>query len=322
MIPSSPSLKITLIAVSAMAHAAAALAFFATPRIEVAGGATATVEARLGNSFEDLAVGTHAPDVSETPVVKPEKVESFAEPAEVGEPTIAKASVAPLTTARTVEKPRLPLPPVEASRPEAPLPTGANNVLAQIIDSQTLVQPEQTVLAAVVPRTELAEPTPDAKRPKPETLTATTQDRAVEASPRPSKRPERRAPPPTQQGNSARAESAGSASGASVSPNTRQSNTTGWNNEASGTAAASNYPGLVMRKLSRVRKPRVGSEGAAVIRFSIGTNGGLSGIAVARSSGNARLDRAALQVVRRAAPFPKPPSGARRDFTIEIRGRG
>ncbi len=76
-----------------------------------------------------------------------------------------------------------------------------------------------------------------------------------------------------------------------------------------------------MRKISRVSRPRVGVRGKAVIAFTIASNGGLSGVSVAKSSGSARLDAAALQVVRRAAPFPAPPRNARRSFTISIVGR-
>lgn len=91
--------------------------------------------------------------------------------------------------------------------------------------------------------------------------------------------------------------------------------------QAAGTSAADDYPGHVLRQLSRVPKPGVRAGGTAVIAFRIGAGGGLAAISVARSSGSARLDQAALQVVRNAAPFPPPPSGARRDFSIRIEGR-
>jgi protein TonB len=76
-----------------------------------------------------------------------------------------------------------------------------------------------------------------------------------------------------------------------------------------------------MRALSRVRKPNVRARGAATIGFSIAPSGGLSSVLVARSSGSAALDRAALRLVQRAAPFPPPPRGARRNFSIQIQGR-
>jgi protein TonB len=76
-----------------------------------------------------------------------------------------------------------------------------------------------------------------------------------------------------------------------------------------------------MRKLSRAGKPRVSARGAAVVAFSIAPHGGLSSVSLARSSGSAALDQAALRLVRGAGPFPKPPTGARRSFSIQIKGR-
>ena len=35
----------------------------------------------------------------------------------------------------------------------------------------------------------------------------------------------------------------------------------------------------------------------------------------------AALDQAALGIIRKAAPFPRPPAGARRNFSIQIKGR-
>ncbi|WP_422031308.1 TonB family protein [Roseovarius sp.] len=120
------------------------------------------------------------------------------------------------------------------------------------------------------------------------------------------------------QGNASQNATTGAATGAET---TRQQANTGTGRSAqSGNAAASNYPGQVMRQISRVRRPQVGSRGTAVVAFTISPSGGLSGLSLARSSGNGRLDQAALGVVRRAAPFPAPPPGARRSFSINIKG--
>lgn len=90
---------------------------------------------------------------------------------------------------------------------------------------------------------------------------------------------------------------------------------------AQGNAAASNYPGKVWQKLSRTRKPRVGEQGVVSVRFTIASSGGLAKVGIARSSGSARLDGAALTTIRRAAPFPKPPPGAQRSFSMNIEMR-
>jgi protein TonB len=76
-----------------------------------------------------------------------------------------------------------------------------------------------------------------------------------------------------------------------------------------------------MARLSRVRRPQASARGSAVVAFSIAPGGRLAGVSLARSSGSSALDRAALRLVRAAAPFPPPPQGARRRFSIEVAGR-
>ena len=89
--------------------------------------------------------------------------------------------------------------------------------------------------------------------------------------------------------------------------------------QVQGNAAVSNYPGQVMRKIQRAKR-RAAVKGVAVVRFSIGENGALTSLSIARSSGSAKLDAVALAQLRRAAPFPPPPAGARRSFTVRIKG--
>jgi periplasmic protein TonB len=55
------------------------------------------------------------------------------------------------------------------------------------------------------------------------------------------------------------------------------------------------------------------------VSFSVGANGGVSAIRIARSSGYAVLDEAALATVQRAAPFPAIPAGAgRSSWTFSV----
>ena len=84
------------------------------------------------------------------------------------------------------------------------------------------------------------------------------------------------------------------------------------------TARPSNaaYGSQVWAALGR-HKPRAGVRGSATVVFSIGENGGLRGVQVARSSGNDRIDQLALQTVRSAAPYPPPPAGVA-TYTIRI----
>jgi len=89
---------------------------------------------------------------------------------------------------------------------------------------------------------------------------------------------------------------------------------------APGNADAANYAGLVMLHLSKVRRPRASSPGSAFVSFTIGNQGELEDIRISISSRSARFDRDALAVVRRAAPFPPPPPGVNRSFSVEIEG--
>ena len=52
-----------------------------------------------------------------------------------------------------------------------------------------------------------------------------------------------------------------------------------------------------------------GIGGTASIAFTVDADGRVTSVRVARSSGNASLDRESQDLVRRAAPFPPPPQG-------------
>ena len=161
----------------------------------------------------------------------------------------------------------------------------------------------------------------------------------VAVSPRPAARPKRPAPPkqqPTktpqtqqtvkapsvQPGNANRNARAGAVTGNQQAQSNRQTTRARQSSAESGNAAASNYPGQVMHKISRARRPRASAKSWAVVRFSVDASGGLGSVGIAKSSGSAKFDQAALSVVRRAAPFPAPPPGALRKFTIRIEPRG
>lgn len=82
---------------------------------------------------------------------------------------------------------------------------------------------------------------------------------------------------------------------------------------AEGNAAVSNYPGQVARKLRRaVRSPRGRDRGEVMVSFTVSRSGSVSGVRIARSSGSPTLDKAALDTVQRAAPFPPIPDAAGR----------
>lgn len=105
----------------------------------------------------------------------------------------------------------------------------------------------------------------------------------------------------------------GQANGAAGS----QASSRGGKASAAGNAAVSNYPGKVAAKLRRsLRYPaeakRKRLRGTVQVAFVVSASGGVGSVRVVSSSGSPILDKAALETVRRAAPFPRIPAAAGR----------
>lgn len=89
----------------------------------------------------------------------------------------------------------------------------------------------------------------------------------------------------------------------------------------SGRASASR--GAILRYRNRVRarvfanKPsQCGPRSRVVVAFGVTRSGGLAYARIARASGDPAFARRAVASIRAAAPFPRPPAGAQRRFTI------
>jgi protein TonB len=163
--------------------------------------------------------------------------------------------------------------------------------------------PAETLTARDVPMARA----PDADTPRP-------QPRIARPEPPP------RAAPPAPQGSAAQTARAGDARGAAQGNATRTQQ--GDRGQASSDGqAVGHYPQLVNRHLSRLRRPNTRFDGAAVVAFTVAGNGGLAGVSIMRTSGNAEFDRLALAHIQRAAPFPPPPAGAQRSFNVTVQGR-
>jgi TonB family protein len=88
-------------------------------------------------------------------------------------------------------------------------------------------------------------------------------------------------------------------------------------------AEAVEYQQAVVARLSAVKRyPDAARErapnGVAVVSFSIGASGAVGAVSIAQSAGDTALDAEALATVRRASPFPPPPSGAPRTFAAPL----
>lgn len=81
------------------------------------------------------------------------------------------------------------------------------------------------------------------------------------------------------------------------------------------------YARAVMKKVRQTRKAQGAGRGVVVVGFSIGPDGALAGASVLQSSGNAALDRTAVDHIRRSAPFPVPPQDAGRSYSFEFVGK-
>ena len=76
--------------------------------------------------------------------------------------------------------------------------------------------------------------------------------------------------------------------------------------------AAKRYPGDARE---------VGASGAAIVRFALGPDGGLTSVTLVRSSGQASVDRGALEAVIGVAPFEAPPTDIAKPIWLEVRVR-
>ncbi|PJI84283.1 outer membrane transport energization protein TonB [Yoonia maricola] len=165
--------------------------------------------------------------------------------------------------------------------------------------------------------------------PVPETATAVPEDNSTTppVSARPTARPPevaaraeaaQPAPAPAPQGNAQASARAGAVGGQTAG---QAASSGAANQQAASDAAVSSYPGLVQQRIASQRQPRIRATGIARVSFTIAESGSLAAVSLAASSGDARFDQAAVAMISGAAPFPAPPPGAQRSFTIPIRAR-
>ena len=304
MIAGSRSLGMLALVLAVAVHAALAWALMAEVEADVAGGGGAQ-EVRIGTSFADMTAGTL------------EAVEA----GEIAQPVEAE-------TAETLQ-PEMP----ELVQPETPKPLTAEPVEADVTPADVAKDALPTITALT------PEPAPPSERAEAVTADRAEDVQAVSRSLRPRRRsaafeernrevvetvpakPKKtRQPEASNRGNAEQSSTAGAVTGTAGST-AATSGVAGSNAASSGNAAASRYPGKVMQHLSRAPRPSAGARGTTVVAFSVLDGGGLAGVSIARSSGSAALDRAAVDMVRGAAPFPPPPAGAQRSFSISIEGR-
>ena len=91
---------------------------------------------------------------------------------------------------------------------------------------------------------------------------------------------------------------------------------------ADGTVGAS-YQQLVMSQLTKALgfERRPGVPGFVVVTFVLDDRGAVASVAIDRPSGDPVLDSDAIAVVKRGAPYPPPPPGSKRQYTVTVEMR-
>ncbi len=305
---SKPIIATGAVLVSCALHAAG-LGYGIDQREVAQEGGAPVAAVRLGNSFENMVSG------ATTPAQQPE-TKTTAPPA----PTLTRG--APATASI-----------VTANAVKTPSPRAVSGSLSAHTPAPDIIAP--VVVAAATPQKSAMEQTSahqtsvdqTAASPRATSVVANPPLEAQtpnENTPRPQIRPDRpktpEQPPPSRQGGDQdrqRGQDTGVQNAAAQQASRQQQAKA----QAAGNAAAANYGGIVMGHLSRIRRQRAPARGEATVAFHIGANGAVSRVRIARSSGHAALDAAAIAHIQRAAPFPAPPPGAQRDFGYIYVGR-
>lgn len=87
--------------------------------------------------------------------------------------------------------------------------------------------------------------------------------------------------------------------------------------------AIANYHGRIAAHLARHKQYPAGArgrgqEGGASVTFGLDGGGHVTSVRLARASGVADFDQEAVAMVRRASPFPAPPTGRSMSFTVPV----
>ncbi|MBQ2259816.1 MAG: TonB family protein [Loktanella sp.] len=251
--------------------------------VQVSGAGVAEIAA-LGAAFEDFVAGS-------TPVTQ------VAQPA-VQMPAIQPGLTLPTSAVADLAAP-VPAREAETSPPAVTTVTAASAAVTAVTPDAT------TATASDVTDTESA---------------PTSSIRPVA---RPAAPPQRtaQAAPPRPAGNAETDANRGSAQGQDGGQAAASGTAAPAQDTAGGREAVANYPGQVLRQITRLRRQNAPARGSVLVNFAISGSGALADVAVARSSGSGQLDQMAMDHIRRAAPFPPPPAGAQTAFSFEFVGR-
>jgi protein TonB len=265
----------------------------------IAGGEAMEV-AVLGNAFEETILAGNPDEAIEPEEIEPEEVDP--------QPVEEVAEVTPVQSEITAEE------------PTDIIPTEADVILpAEEISPVAADQPEFTATVApmetVVPE----------EKPEPEEVVKAEPEKKPEPKKKPEKEKPKTKPVKKKAGDEGKQQETvtkGQADGVEGATATAQGKK-GAVARQSGNSNFANYIGKVRAKLARTKRyppsaRREKAQGTVTVRFVVSADGGASGVSIVRSSGFAVLDEAAIDAVRRAAPFPDTPDGTSEPFVIPI----
>jgi protein TonB len=336
---------------SCLFHAAAALAFLIVSgsmvdptdltQIE---GVDQAGDMVIGNAAQDQVSAGDVTNVTLIPMVSAKPVETIkAEPvdaAETVQPVVQAAPEAPVAEAldpvqepATVPEPAPPaksVPSILAVQPVRPDDNG--NAIVEPESAET-AKASQALQPAQEPEAEPVEaesriaaeeiPLPQVA-PKPVKKARKITERAHEAPTKKPIRQVRQKPAPGSGGANASDSRRGVATGRDSGNAALASR--GGGLSGIGNAAVSNYPGKIAAKLRRAARNISGAarrraRNNAQVAFVVSRNGGVASVRLVKSSGSSDLDKTAMAIIRRAAPFPPIPPEANRAnwaFTLPI----
>jgi protein TonB len=223
-------------------------------------------------------------------------------------PAVAAVSdAAPQAMDEAPDLPDQPAPLAEAA-PDAPRPDTAPD-LPPARPALSLPEPE------VPARADLSAPPPPKEEPPEKIAKAEPQPKPKPKPEKPAKpKPEQTAAKPKKETAEASSKPAAAAAGAAA-PKAAEKAT------GAPKVSAASYAKSVMKKVRGTKKKKAAGRGSVTVGFTVAKDGGLASVKVLNSSGNADLDRIALDHIRRAAPFPPPPEGVGRNFSFEFVGK-
>ncbi len=277
---------------------------------------TVSVAVAAANAFptpDSNAVSEPAMEATAAEVEKPlEPVPNDAQ--EVADPEMQTATeaVAAAEAEVTPSQPKTP-----GSEPALSTTVQVARLADQLSNAQAI---EQTTAAVPVESQSTAEPVDSTSSAKPVETTDTakpvvkakkkTQTKKKAATRKKTKKAKRRA----KKNSTARSSASSRRNGANGS----NAGSRGKSNRAAGRAKLASYLGRVKSKIRRQNRGAKAS-GVSVVAFSISGSGSVAAVRLKRSSGNATLDKAAVRMVRRAAPFgPIPSDVGRRKLSLSI----